>query len=162
MPSLTDWQTKTGLSQAFSPSWKWRAMTLKNGNGVLAKSMMTDIKTTFSSPIKIWSEEIIPLKWREGTAMAFCFCGVLHMILSSATQFSASLTMTRHLGCTHTPGIGIWLTMSYTKEGQAWRESDKGNVRCRLLDWLLTSPREVQTLHPANKKTPRAKGCNDA
>ena len=46
---LTDWQTKTGLSQAFSPSWKWRAMTLKNGNRVLAKSMRTDMKTTFSN-----------------------------------------------------------------------------------------------------------------
>ena len=53
IPSLTDWQTKTGLSQEFSPSWKWRAMTLKKGNGVLAKSMRADIRPYFpiSSPI---------------------------------------------------------------------------------------------------------------
>ena len=105
--------------------------------------------------------------------MAFCFCRVLHMILSSPTQFPASLTITRHLGCTHTPGIGIWLTMSYKKEGQAWRESDKAMCAadCWTDYWLVLGKYKLRippTRRPQGQKaaamlnSPTLKSSHDA
>ena len=84
----------------------------------------------------------------------------LHSIIKKSTVFWVYVT--RHLGCTNALDTGIWLTMSSlgTRTGRTWER--QGPCAVRLLDWPSTHPGEVQTSHPANKKTPRTKYCKGA